>query len=521
MGKRYWTKEKVIAELKRHRAVGPKGNTRIDTAAREYFGSLRAALEVAGLPCGKKPPPCQQWSQKSVIAAIRRRHRETNRLESTHREDPALYGAAKRLFGRWTTALAVAGFPKPKKEYYTADEVRLLLIDHYEHELPLTSSSFNDPKLARSALKHFGGWRRAVESLGLGNELRRKWTKKAVIEAILHRRAAGLRLHTTYKEDRGLFYAAARRFGNWHLALQAAGIKCRPPERWSEEKIVERLSYYARTTTVKNIKHVDPNLVGPAMRRFGSLGKALEAAGAESLSPRWTKRRIINTIRSHCASNQPTHLIGLGNLRLALAAKRHFSSWAQAVEAAGLADRLALHERRKRRTSHEVLAVIQQWYANERSFKDILKRNDGLERDARRHFGSWRQALEAAGYECSRRQWSHKAILSEIQSRIANGSSLTSNDPNNINLAAAAIRYFGTWRGALKAAGYERTQRQWSRELILSEIKLRLENGASLNSRDPNNVNLTAAATRYFGSWSAARQAAGEAIKQRKPRHST
>ncbi len=196
--------------------------------------------------------------------AIRRRHRETNRLESTHREDPALYGAGKRLFGSWTAALAVAGFPKPKQEYYTADEVKLLLIDHYEHELPLTCNSFNDPKLVRSAHKHFGGWRRAVESLGLGDELRRKWTKQSVVEAILHRRAAGFRLHTTYKEDRGLFYAAVKRFGNWHLALQAAGIKCRPPERWSEEKIVQRLSYYARTTTVTNIKQVDPNLVGPA-----------------------------------------------------------------------------------------------------------------------------------------------------------------------------------------------------------------------------------------------------------------
>jgi hypothetical protein len=114
-----------------------------------------------------------------------------------------------------------------------------------------------------------------------------------------------------------------------------------------------------------------------------------------------------------------------------------------------------------------------------------------------------------------------KAILSEIQSRIANGSSLNSNDPNNINLTAAAIRYFGTWRGALKAAGYECSQRRWSHELILAEIKQRLENGASMHSRDPNNINLVAAAIRYFGSWNAARQAAGEAITKLKPRQST
>jgi hypothetical protein len=97
------------------------------------------------------------------------------------------------------------------------------LIEHYEHELPLTSTSYNDPKLHRSAKKHFGSWRRAVESLGLGGALRREWTKQSVIEAILYRRAAGLSLYTTYQQDRGLFYAAVRRFGSWHLAPGTAG----------------------------------------------------------------------------------------------------------------------------------------------------------------------------------------------------------------------------------------------------------------------------------------------------------
>jgi hypothetical protein len=441
-----------------------------------------------------------------------------HRLASTHCEAPALYAAAKNLFGSWTAALAAAGFPRPKKEYHTADEVRLRLIEHYEHELPLTYNSFNDLKLLRSALKHFGGWRRAVESLGLRGELRRKWTKQAVVEAILQRRAAGLRLYTTYKEDLRLFHAAVRHFGNWHLALQAAGIKCRCRERWTEEKIIQRLRHYAQTPTVKNVKRIDPRLAGSAMRQFGSLGKALEVAGAESLSRRWTKRRILSTIRARCASNGPTQLIGLGDPRLAKAAKRHFGSWQQAVKAAGMADRVALRKRRKRRTSEEVLAVIQQWYLKEGCIQGILKLNPGLDKDAKRHFGTWRQAVEAAGYQCLRRQWSQDAILSEIQLRIENGSSLNCGDPNNKNLGAAAVRHFGSWRGALKAAGFERPQRQWSPELILTEIKQRLESGASLRSNQPNNTKLAGAATRHFGSWNAARQAAGEDVKPQKPR---
>ena len=50
MTKQQWTKEKVIEELKRLRRDGPKHNRNLDAAARRYFGSLREALRVAGLP---------------------------------------------------------------------------------------------------------------------------------------------------------------------------------------------------------------------------------------------------------------------------------------------------------------------------------------------------------------------------------------------------------------------------------------------------------------------------------------
>ncbi|MCY2984374.1 MAG: hypothetical protein NTY15_12170, partial [Planctomycetota bacterium] len=57
------------------------------------------------------------------------------------------------------------------REFYTADEVRLRIIDLYENGVALSLKSQNDRKLQRSVKKHFGGWRRAVESLGLGSEL--------------------------------------------------------------------------------------------------------------------------------------------------------------------------------------------------------------------------------------------------------------------------------------------------------------------------------------------------------------
>jgi hypothetical protein len=187
------------------------------------------------------------------------------------------------LFGNWSAAMEAAGYPRPRREYYTADEVRLRIIELYENGLALSLRSQNDQMLRRSAKKHFGGWRRAVELLGLGSELPRKWTDQAVIDAILRRRAAGLSIYTTREEDCGLFGAAVNRFGTWHNALQAAGIDGRVREQWSEEKVIDRLREHMKNSHGQNIRKVDSNLAYAATRRFGSLNKALEAAGITTM----------------------------------------------------------------------------------------------------------------------------------------------------------------------------------------------------------------------------------------------
>jgi ParB-like nuclease domain len=151
MPKKLWCKERVVAELKQHRQDGPRMHPQLDAAARRHFGSVREALRVAGLPCGKRQPPYFEWSQELVIQAIRQRHENGKCLDCTNQEDPSLYSAGKRLFGNWTAARAAAGFPRPPREYYSADEVQLRIIDLYERELPLTYRSHNDEKLKRSA----------------------------------------------------------------------------------------------------------------------------------------------------------------------------------------------------------------------------------------------------------------------------------------------------------------------------------------------------------------------------------
>lgn len=282
MPKRIWTPNRVIEELKRTRCNGPRANRKLDDAARRCFGSVRAALEVAGLPCGQPARRNSGWSKAAVIDAIRKRHLNGESLSRTNREDRALYEAAKHWHGSWAAAINAAGFPKPSRDYYTADEVRLKIIDLYERELPLTCKSHNDAKLQRSCRKHFGGWRKAVESLGLGTELRRMWTPQKVIEAIIRRRAEGFDLSATRHEDHGLFVAARVRFGSWNKALVAAGIDAVLREQWTEEKVLSRLSRLLEEVPITQIRSVDTRLTSAAERRFGSIRKAVEYAQLQS-----------------------------------------------------------------------------------------------------------------------------------------------------------------------------------------------------------------------------------------------
>ncbi|TWU39510.1 hypothetical protein [Novipirellula artificiosorum] len=333
--------------------------------------------------------------------------------------------------------------------------MQLRIIELYEREKPITFSSHGDEKLRRSARKHFGGWRRAVESLGLASELRKSWTRPQVIEAIRVRRAEGHRLFKTYEEDPSLFRAARKHFGNWPRAMQAAGIEMQSRQRWDKCRVIERLKELVETYPGGNIRQLDPCVVGPAERRFGSLEKAMQAAGIEPPRRRWTEKRIIRTIQSHYAIGSSIRDAGFGDDRLARAAKRWFGSWDKAVAAAGFADCIEVYKPPKQWTASGVIRAIRKWRADGKSFKDIWMDNTGLVNAAKHHFGRWRNAVETAGFEIENRVWTRQEVIADIKQRHSVGHSLNSSHPTNVNLVQAARRHFGSWSRAKIAAGVQ------------------------------------------------------------------
>ena len=142
-----------------------------------------------------------------------------------------------------------------------------------------------------------------------------------------------------------------------------------------------------------------------------------------------------------------------------------------------------------------------------------------LHSGAYRHFGSWRNALQAAGIKATkvekRRQWDKAKIIAHLRDLCGRGRSLRQKfvHRSDSGLYRAACQHFGTWCNALIAAGInpEAICRDplWDRARIIEAILLRVVQGSALGSTTVRPHTLKSAAVKEFGSWSAALVAAG------------
>ncbi|HTW90309.1 MAG TPA: hypothetical protein VMH22_01185 [bacterium] len=151
----------------------------------------------------------------------------------------------------------------------------------------------------------------------------------------------------------------------------------------------------------------------------------------------------------------------------------------------------------------------------------IARNHPALAYAGRKFYGTWENTIKAAGldYETIRRKsfWSKDEIVSQIRTLKAAGEALnvSAAERTHGGLVGAAAVYFGSWRQAIKAAGLDyakiKRQKEWSKAEIVSEIKRMRSQGVNLGTTIPIRKRyrtLHAAAVRYFGSWAAAMKAA-------------
>ncbi len=179
----------------------------------------------------------------------------------------------------------------------------------------------------------------------------------------------------------------------------------------------------------------------------------------------WTKERIVAELKALARKKADLSYNNLAkkNQALVSAAAYHFRSYRNAVEKAGLNyEDIA---RRPRWTKLRVIALIKSARKKNQdlNWSSVTKRRDDLGKAAfaaiqGRLFGAWDRALTAAGLdsdEVSRyRRWNKNTIIYELKARAADQEDLNSgavqrDDPG---LHAAALRYFGAYDEALRAA---------------------------------------------------------------------
>ena len=242
----------------------------------------------------------------------------------------------------------------------------------------------------------------------------------------------------------------------------------------------------------------------------------------------WTKEDILATLKRLNRQKADLSYNALAAKRQSLvsAAAYHFGSYRKAVERAGID--YASVTRRPRWTRQMIIALIKgaRRRGEDLHWSAVTKRRDELGKAAfaslqPRLFGSWDRALHGAGLDADEinryRKWDKQTIIWELRSRARghdplNSGAIQREDPG---LHAAAVRHFASYDAALRAAKIDpdkvRQRRSWAKADVLKGLKAARRAGRHLSDsavrkEDPA---LYGAAVRLFGSFTAARAAAG------------
>jgi len=235
--------------------------------------------------------------------------------------------------------------------------------------------------------------------------------KEDVLKAILRRECAGQPLNhaAVLRDDRRLHADILRVFGHWDTAMRASGIdpaRVRGHRRWSSRAVIRRIRHFAdedRPLNAAAVQRSELTLASAASRYFSSWAEALEAAGIDSAQwrrrvPTWTRQRVVQAIQERHAAGGRVNHAAVGRLSLSWAGVSLFGSWDAALLAAGL-DPDEIRIRRKPWTPDEVVVEIQRKHrcSEPLNARDVSPHS--LRSRGTVFFGSWDAALTAAGLD--------------------------------------------------------------------------------------------------------------------------
>jgi len=187
-----------------------------------------------------------------------------------------------------------------------------------------------------------------------------RWTRKSIIAEIKRLHSEGERLNYSAAEANhlNLVRAAAWHYGTWRRAIETAGIDYEGLsryQRWNKQRIIERIQELHKQGADLSWRSVstelDPSLAAAALRPngFSSWREAVIAAGIDveevTRYKYWDNEKVLKAIKARKRNGEPMSSKSLQTTDQSLfcAARRRFGSWDGALEAAGYnADKIRL-----------------------------------------------------------------------------------------------------------------------------------------------------------------------------------
>ena len=251
----------------------------------------------------------------------------------------------------------------------------------------------------------------------------------------------------------------------------------------------------------------------------------------------WNQDEIIRSLKRLYKAGEDLSYNALARKRQSLvsAAAYHFGSYRRAVERAGIDYAQVI--RRPRWTKQAIIALVKSAKRKDHDlhWSAVTKRRDELGKAAfaslqPRLFGSWDRALHAAGLDADEvnryRKWDKERVIWELRSRWRdheplNSGAIQQDDPG---LHAAAVRHFSGYDEALRAARLDpervRERRSWDKPAVIRQLKAARKSGQHLSDSSVRREQpaVYGAAVRLFGSFTAAREAAGIKLTGTRPK---
>lgn len=266
------------------------------------------------------------------------------------------------------------------------------------------------------------------------------------------------------------FRSAIRRLsGSWERAMRGAGLDPdahRLTARWDGTRMHEAIRKRhaaGKPLSGKSVEAEQPRLHRAAIRRHGSWGAALRAAGFDPavhrMPSKWSLPKAREWVRERQANGLP---ITAGHVPIGLYGRvcgAIKGGWTSFVESLGIG---YPGVKKRRWTDADVLAEIRSLRRRGQPLNaDAVAEACGqaLPKQARQRFGSWDEALRVAGVDPAKtrlqRSWSRSIVLGAIRAR---HEALRSLERRRVRkedrglLRAAEKRFEGGWPEALKAA---------------------------------------------------------------------